>query len=304
MNSTFLSDLRRPSSVDHATPADELAVARAIGLAIAISAIGLSICHLTVLAWMPEAHLRFISGLMSHDGEISHIGFANGLVVAVLVLVAFMARPIGRDLVQLAVLLRGDPTTRLLWSLFLVYLGLRMLWPHKVEEDSFFENMTAVNAFLAGGLFAVARDHARMARLALAVLAILFALEEISWGQRLIGIETREFLAVVNKQDEINLHNLVIGDMLDHSLYAGFFFSLWVIAHVAEWLPFGFSTLFLTLRHRALTLLPLAMIAVYGLLRSGEIVEELFSIMLLVWAFLAWRGSKVPATSVMAHVSR
>jgi hypothetical protein len=35
--------------------------------------------------------------------------------------------------------------------------------------------------------------------------------EEISWGQRLFGIETPDFLSKVNAQKETNLHNLVVG---------------------------------------------------------------------------------------------
>lgn len=42
-------------------------------------------------------------------------------------------------------------------------------------------------------------------------LGLLFiAMEEISWGQRLFGLKTPELLKQVNRQDEINLHN--IGD--------------------------------------------------------------------------------------------
>jgi len=44
-----------------------------------------------------------------------------------------------------------------------------------------------------------------------AAVFIFGAGEEISWGQRLFGIETPEWLAEKNKQSEMNLHNLVIG---------------------------------------------------------------------------------------------
>lgn len=45
--------------------------------------------------------------------------------------------------------------------------------------------------------------------------------EEISWGQRLFGIETPEFLANVNAQKETNLHNLVIGRISVNKLVFG-----------------------------------------------------------------------------------
>jgi hypothetical protein len=46
--------------------------------------------------------------------------------------------------------------------------------------------------------------------LGLALLFFFGAGEEISWGQRIFGFETPETLAQVNKQDELNLHNLSV----------------------------------------------------------------------------------------------
>lgn len=36
---------------------------------------------------------------------------------------------------------------------------------------------------------------------------LFFAVEEISWGQRIIGFETPDFLALSNTQEEFNIHN-------------------------------------------------------------------------------------------------
>jgi hypothetical protein len=55
------------------------------------------------------------------------------------------------------------------------------------------------------------RDLSRIARTALLALTVLFVFgagEEISWGQRILGLETPEPLRKVNAQGEINLHNL------------------------------------------------------------------------------------------------
>jgi hypothetical protein len=72
-----------------------------------------------------------------------------------------------------------------------------------------------------------------------AVLWIAFALamlvvvgEEISWGQRLLGLETPEVLEEINRQDEINLHN--IGRTLTVFNAALFIASAYAIA--AEWI--------------------------------------------------------------------
>ncbi len=48
---------------------------------------------------------------------------------------------------------------------------------------------------------------------ALVVLAIFGAGEEISWGQRLLGIDSPDFFLTHNQQQEINLHNLTVGNI-------------------------------------------------------------------------------------------
>ena len=55
-----------------------------------------------------------------------------------------------------------------------------------------------------------AQNWARIARLSLLGLAVMFFFgfgEEISWGQRILGIETPASLKQANGQQEINLHN-------------------------------------------------------------------------------------------------
>lgn len=44
------------------------------------------------------------------------------------------------------------------------------------------------------------------------LLFIFGAGEEVSWGQRLLGFETPESLKEINRQDEVTLHNIRIGD--------------------------------------------------------------------------------------------
>ncbi|MGR3762469.1 hypothetical protein ACUXV3_20405 (plasmid) [Roseobacteraceae bacterium NS-SX3] len=61
-------------------------------------------------------------------------------------------------------------------------------------------------------------------------LAVLFAVmcgEEISWGQRYLGLETPEALAAVNVQAETNFHNL-FGYLFDHLFMLCF--VLWLAA--------------------------------------------------------------------------
>jgi hypothetical protein len=50
---------------------------------------------------------------------------------------------------------------------------------------------------------------------ALAVLSLLAAGEEISWGQRIFGFQTSEAMKKINYQQETNLHNLMPGDLFN-----------------------------------------------------------------------------------------
>ena len=84
-----------------------------------------------------------------------------------------------------------------------------------VLEDGPFENASAVLYLLAAYLFArTATTHrsaglvAMAPALALASAMFVFAGEEISWGQRLIGIVTPPAVAAANVQGELNLHNM------------------------------------------------------------------------------------------------
>jgi len=61
-----------------------------------------------------------------------------------------------------------------------------------------------------------------------AVLSLLAAFEEISWGQQLMGFKSGDFFVVHNRQHETNLHNLIspvfFGFMINASVYCIFVF--------------------------------------------------------------------------------
>lgn len=107
----------------------------------------------------------------------------------------------------------------------LVFLGLSLYFLasivlekgyNLIQEDGVFENLTAV-FYVTGSLFcligfvAARRRGPSMGKyflLGWAALLFFLGMEEISWGQRVFGVETPEFLASRNLQEEINLHNL------------------------------------------------------------------------------------------------
>jgi hypothetical protein len=116
-----------------------------------------------------------------------------------------------------------------------------------VEEDGVFETAGTVGLGAAAVGFGVGAVRARRAAaegrvssLKVWVLA-LFALgmfvaagEEISWGQRIFGIETPESIREDNVQGELNLHNLsgVQGKM---DIAFQLFWGMFIVLAVAEW---------------------------------------------------------------------
>ncbi|MDF1740817.1 MAG: hypothetical protein P1U86_16775 [Verrucomicrobiales bacterium] len=90
-----------------------------------------------------------------------------------------------------------------------------------VPEDGFVEWMTVVALLFSAGLMIRRAWRLKGKRSAFFLFVTCFAAlififgagEEISWGQRIFGIETPEWLEENNKQQETNFHNLVIGDV-------------------------------------------------------------------------------------------
>jgi hypothetical protein len=80
-------------------------------------------------------------------------------------------------------------------------------------EDGVLESITALLAFAGGFIFLYLKKYypgqmQRFFLLAFAIAMLLFAFEEISWGQRIFGWETPAYLMENNIQQESNLHNL------------------------------------------------------------------------------------------------
>jgi CDP-diglyceride synthetase len=66
----------------------------------------------------------------------------------------------------------------------------------------------------------------------LGLLFIFGAGEEISWGQRIFGIESPEFFMKYNKQQETNIHNLMLGDFSVNKRIFGLFLGICVAVYV------------------------------------------------------------------------
>jgi len=95
------------------------------------------------------------------------------------------------------------------WFVF-KYLNLH---PEYYKEDYFFENMTAVLLFFSSLLIVIRffhREQYSQAGLILIALGFfVIGMEEISWGQRIIGWQTPDTFSIYNYQNETNLHNAI-----------------------------------------------------------------------------------------------
>lgn len=85
-------------------------------------------------------------------------------------------------------------------------------------EDGLFETATAIILLACAiGLATVLRPALRLDRRLgmmiafVAILCFLLLMEEISWGQRILGFETPEDIREINAQEEVNLHNMFVG---------------------------------------------------------------------------------------------
>jgi hypothetical protein len=84
------------------------------------------------------------------------------------------------------------------------------------DEDNFLEWATAILLIIAGIISLVSALQIRQNQdlffwffLIFSILCILASLEEISWGQRLLGVESPEYFLEASDQGEINIHNII-----------------------------------------------------------------------------------------------
>jgi len=121
------------------------------------------------------------------------------------------------------------------------------------------------------------QDGPRARRLVCLGLAGLFFLgfaEEISWGQRILGFGTPESLREINRQDEVNVHNL---DVLSGALNANRLFQLFWVA-LGVLVPVA-AAVYRPARERLARLLPVLPLAI----TAGLVLNQV----------LTWTGDEV-----------
>lgn len=108
------------------------------------------------------------------------------------------------------------------------------------REDGLLETGTFI-ALLAGATlclyraWALRNERSRrfIAMLAMTAVVLIFgAGEEVSWGQRMIGIEAPEFFQKHNSQYETNIHNLVVAGVGVNKLVFGKMLAIGLVCYL------------------------------------------------------------------------
>lgn len=172
-----------------------------------MSSIAFLAVNALVALQFPETYYDFLTKYASTDGNIDEqpIILRTGVAVVELLLVIVLVPRLWKTW-----LTKDRKWIGATWGPLFLLLMAAIFWKESQKEDGIFEWMTFWAALLAGILFLVHgfRKGSSLAFI-LATLWLVFAFEEISWGQRVFGWETPENLEVLNYQEETNLHNVI-----------------------------------------------------------------------------------------------
>ncbi len=172
----------------------------------------------------------------------------------------------------------------------LIHFVYPVFYVRLVAEDNWGEFATFAAFMLAGLLFAwlflSSKNKLKDIWYALLAIVTLFvAMEEISWGQRIVDVSTPSFLRNMNYQGEINFHNIEALKLSGHSAYLLLSWSFVVYGLVLPLLV-RYSSRVAVLVHKfnlplpSLALSPLflatAYFLVYSPLIKGTEIGELF----------------------------
>ncbi len=190
--------------------------------------------------------------LESYPGWTWTWGHIAALIVGIILLVLGKGKVIKR-VVRYSLFSGREKMKRLIFSLpfsaMLLIISAKVIWGHDSDdyimmntEGGLIEYGTSIAYILAFAFSVPVANYFLKQELKiwgilyylLAIGLLFVGLEEISWGQRLLGWESPEFFQVYNSQEEITIHNLEWFRHYLHNVYTviGFLGSFsWLIVH-------------------------------------------------------------------------
>jgi len=172
-------------------------------------------------------------------------------------------------------------------------------------EDNILENMTAILQLASSLFFLILIIKTRKKEwLQLLVLILLFfstffiGMEEISWGQRIFGLKTPEYLSTINKKEEINVHN-ILREPFDDIIYYGFYMILGLFFMLIDPIKkkikrFEFSKkidpFFPPADYFYFGILIYAMLAIHHYVLFWEVYEQILSVIIFIYAVSLFRN--------------
>lgn len=252
----------------------------------------------------PAGAPSLLERTISADGHILNRNYAVYLVGAVLLTLAFIGPVVlERWRFALADLAQGRWWTEgsevllvlalvLIHAIGIVHYDFSQNYVSKgiYQEDALLENLSALLAIGAAVLLLIGLPRAdrpsQIFATLVAIVAILFAGEEISWGQRIFGIEATGAFAEANYQRETNFHNFFnpalgpIFTMLDFAVAIWLLnaraASRWLVARV------GWADIQPLVNPRNSLILATVMfgLGLHCATHGGELSEEVLAVML------------------------
>jgi hypothetical protein len=153
--------------------------------------------------------ISVLEAILSNDG---HISFPQKAIFNVLM------APVAASLIVLVYSIIFKiwspemPFIRLHFIFFIIYFTFffiysKFLLKSDIPEGGILETATFVLALVSGILFCLSGFFGHRFAFLLGLCWLIFAFEEVSWGQRIFGFGSPNFFATNNLQGETNIHN-------------------------------------------------------------------------------------------------
>jgi len=264
-------------------------------LIISISFVALLFCYFA----LQDLFFQYLEATFSRDGNIT----CPKCILEIIVLAFLSLTSIWIILFQIEFnnsvdLSKLSVNTKIgsLLSLLVLFLWVFLGRDHPLyRDDNLFEWLTFFLSIASAIiLFIAAPQNPKKYRLFLlfaAIACIIFAMEEISWGQRVFDWSTPGFLKTINIQQETNIHN-VISISMSKFLYVVFNLILGAIILLSEKISgvitrfskFEDFVIFLPTYRFTLFGIFFLILSFQSILGGGELSEQMFSLFLLIYS--------------------